>query len=126
LRRGSAASYPVVVPKGQPTAPEIASTVRRRFLRDICVSGADAGRDDVTDRARRFAALGGLIAWFALLSVFGDHTASPTAGAELLAVALAFVMNVLGLIGLMVVPPPTRSGTGPTRGAERDELPEPA
>jgi len=38
LRRHRRRQYSSVVPKGQPTAPEIASTVRRRFLRDISLS----------------------------------------------------------------------------------------
>src|SRR5438876_3193841 len=39
-----AGAYPLVVPKGQPTAPEIASTVRRRFLRDTALSGILLGQ----------------------------------------------------------------------------------
>ena len=37
LRRRSTRPYAARVPKGQPTAPAIASTVRRRFLRDVFV-----------------------------------------------------------------------------------------
>jgi hypothetical protein len=38
LRRRFAGRYGWVVPKGQPTAPVIASKVWRRFLRDISLS----------------------------------------------------------------------------------------